>query len=171
MARKSEGKESKLSYSGNLLVENQNGLIVNAEMFVANGTAERDAALVMLERIPGGKQVTVGGDNWDGVAEALLTGARRITLGLQAAVPLVCRLERGCRSLGCDDVQHLFHEQSHTPDRIQHLQQLCPQQLLRRNRRPANLGIHCVEPSRQTAQHLIHHLPDGAQRISHHVLS
>ncbi len=95
MARKSEGKESKLSYSGNLLVENQNGLIVNAEMFVANGTAERDAALVMLERIPGGKQVTVGGDNWDGVAEALLTGARRITLGLQAAVPLVCRLERG----------------------------------------------------------------------------
>ena len=28
MARKSEGKESKLSYSGNLLVENRNGLIV-----------------------------------------------------------------------------------------------------------------------------------------------
>jgi hypothetical protein len=27
-----------------------------------NGTAERDAALVMLQRIPGGKQVTVGGD-------------------------------------------------------------------------------------------------------------
>jgi hypothetical protein len=55
-------KESKLSYSGNLLVENRNGLIVNAEVFVANGTAERDAALVMLERIPCGKQVTVGGD-------------------------------------------------------------------------------------------------------------
>jgi len=62
MARKGEGKESKLSYSGNLLVENRNGLIVNAEVFVANGTAERDAALVMLEQIPGGKQVTVGGD-------------------------------------------------------------------------------------------------------------
>lgn len=62
LARKSEGKESKLSYSGNLLVENRNGLIVNAEVFVANGTAERDAALVMLEQIPGGKQVTVGGD-------------------------------------------------------------------------------------------------------------
>jgi transposase len=62
MARKGEGKESKLSYSGNLLVENRNGLIVNAEVFVANGTAERDAALVMLERIPGGKRVTVGGD-------------------------------------------------------------------------------------------------------------
>src|SRR5256886_7799287 len=61
-ARRSEGKESKLSYSGNLLVENRNGLIVDAEVFVANGTAERDAALVMLEQIPGTKPVTVGGD-------------------------------------------------------------------------------------------------------------
>src|SRR5207244_13077362 len=39
-----------------------NGLIVNTEVFEANGTAERDAALVMLEQIPGTKQVTVGGD-------------------------------------------------------------------------------------------------------------
>jgi len=62
MARKVEGKESKLSCSSNLLVENRNRLIVNAEVFVANGTAERDAALVMLEQIPGKKQVTVGGD-------------------------------------------------------------------------------------------------------------
>jgi transposase len=62
LARKSKGKEAKLSYNGNLLVENRNGLIVNAEVFTANGTAERDAALVMLEQIPGGKQVTVGGD-------------------------------------------------------------------------------------------------------------
>ncbi len=51
-ARKSEGKESKLSYSGNLLVENRNGLILKAEVFAANGTAERDAALVTLEQIP-----------------------------------------------------------------------------------------------------------------------
>jgi transposase len=62
LARKSEGKESKLSYSGNLLVENRNGLIVDAEVYVANGTAERDAALVMLEQIPGSKRVTAGGD-------------------------------------------------------------------------------------------------------------
>src|SRR5207244_2919470 len=62
LASKSDGKESKLSYSGNLLVENRNGLIVDAEVFVANGTAERDAALVMLEQIPGTKPVTVGGD-------------------------------------------------------------------------------------------------------------
>jgi transposase len=62
LARKGGGKESKLSYSGNLLVENRNGLIVDAEVFQANGTAERDAALVMLEQVPGGRPVTVGGD-------------------------------------------------------------------------------------------------------------
>jgi hypothetical protein len=53
LARKSGGKESRLSYSGNLLVENRNGLIVDAEVFQANGTAERDAALVMMERLGG----------------------------------------------------------------------------------------------------------------------
>jgi hypothetical protein len=62
LARKREGKESKLSYSGNLLVENRNGLIVDAEVFQANGTAERDAALVMMERLPGRQPLTVGGD-------------------------------------------------------------------------------------------------------------
>jgi transposase len=62
MARKGKGKEAKLSYNGNLLVENRNGLIVNTEVFEANGTAERDAALVMLEQIPGTRHVTVGGD-------------------------------------------------------------------------------------------------------------
>src|SRR5207249_2111109 len=44
LARKGRGKEAKLSYNGNLLVENRNGLIVNTEVFEANGTAERDAA-------------------------------------------------------------------------------------------------------------------------------
>jgi len=62
LARKGKGKEAKLSYNGNLLVENRNGLIVTAELFQANGTAERDAALVMLEQIPGERRVTVGAD-------------------------------------------------------------------------------------------------------------
>jgi len=62
LARKGQGKEAKLSYSGHLLVENKNGLIVDAEGLQANGTAERDAALLMLERVPGTKTVTVGGD-------------------------------------------------------------------------------------------------------------
>ena len=62
LARKGAGKEAKLSYSGNLLVENRNGLIVNAELLEANGRAERDAALLMLERLPGDQRLTVGGD-------------------------------------------------------------------------------------------------------------
>src|SRR5689334_9800925 len=62
LARKGNGKEAKLSYNGNLLTENRNGLIVNTEVFQANGTAERDAALVMLEQIPGAGRVTVGAD-------------------------------------------------------------------------------------------------------------
>jgi transposase len=62
LARKGAGKESKLSYNGNLLVENRNGLIVDAEVFQANGTAERDAALMMLEQLPGTQPVTVAGD-------------------------------------------------------------------------------------------------------------
>src|SRR5471030_1593497 len=62
LARKGKGKEAKLSYNGNLLVENRNGLIVNAELLQANGRAERDAALLMLEQVPGDSRITVGGD-------------------------------------------------------------------------------------------------------------
>jgi hypothetical protein len=62
LARKGEGKESKLSYTGNLPVENRNGLIIDAEVFQANGTAEREAALIMLEKLSGTHLVTVGGD-------------------------------------------------------------------------------------------------------------
>jgi len=62
LARKGNGKEAKLSYNGNLLVENRNGLIITTELFQANGTAERDAALVMLEQLPGNERVTVGAD-------------------------------------------------------------------------------------------------------------
>jgi len=62
LARKGKGKEAKLSYNGNLLVENRNGLVVNAELLQANGRAERDAALLMLEQVPGDGRITVGGD-------------------------------------------------------------------------------------------------------------
>jgi transposase len=62
LARKGNGKEAKLSYCGNLLIENGNGLIANSELLQANGTAERDAALLMIEQIPAGQRVTVGAD-------------------------------------------------------------------------------------------------------------
>jgi len=69
LARKGAGKEAKLSYSGNLLVENRNGLIINAELLEANGRAERDAALLMLEQVPGTKRVTAGADKGYDTAE------------------------------------------------------------------------------------------------------
>jgi transposase len=62
LARKGNGKEAKLSYCGNLLIENGNGLIANTGLLQANGTAERDAALLMLEQIPAEQRVTVGAD-------------------------------------------------------------------------------------------------------------
>src|SRR5436190_4980004 len=62
LARKSGGHEAKLAYCGNVLIENRNGLVVDAELLQANGTAERDAALLMAERIEGSQRVTVAAD-------------------------------------------------------------------------------------------------------------
>jgi transposase len=69
LARKGAGKEAKLSYCGNLLVENRNGLIVDSCVWEATGTAERYAALDMLQEIPGVGRVTVGGDKGFDTAE------------------------------------------------------------------------------------------------------
>jgi transposase len=62
LMRKGMGKEAKLSYSGNLLVENRSGLIVDSRVWEASGIAERYAALEMLQDLPGSKRVTVAGD-------------------------------------------------------------------------------------------------------------
>jgi IS5 family transposase len=62
--KKSYGKESKLSYLGHALVENRNGLISAAMVTHADGYAERDAALLMLEQKQQGRsrRITVGAD-------------------------------------------------------------------------------------------------------------
>jgi len=74
LAKKGAGKEAKLSYNANVLMENRNGLVIEAEVLQAHGTAERDAALIMMESIPGDQPVTVGADKAydtkDFVAEA-----------------------------------------------------------------------------------------------------
>jgi len=62
LARKGGGKEAKLSYCGNVLMENRNGLVADVETMQADGTAERDAAVVMLASLPGDDRVTVGAD-------------------------------------------------------------------------------------------------------------
>jgi transposase len=62
LARKSGGHESKLAYCGNVVIENRNGLVVDTELLQPSGTAERDAAMLMAERIEGTERVTVAAD-------------------------------------------------------------------------------------------------------------
>jgi transposase len=64
--RKSKGSEAKLNYMGHVLMENRNGLLVQTFLTEATGRAEREAAMLMMEVIPSGKRVTLGGDkNYD----------------------------------------------------------------------------------------------------------
>lgn len=64
--KKSKGSEAKLSYLGHVLMENRNGLLVQTMVTQADGTAERDAALLMASKVPGAKRVTLAGDkNYD----------------------------------------------------------------------------------------------------------
>jgi transposase len=63
MARKSFATAAKLSYSGHLLMEHRNALIVDIELTQASGYAERNTALEMLGRLPATKRRrTVAGD-------------------------------------------------------------------------------------------------------------
>jgi transposase len=48
--RKGHRQEAKLSYLGHVLMENRNGMIVDALLTQADGTAERDAALILMHR-------------------------------------------------------------------------------------------------------------------------
>ena len=62
LAKKSAGKEAKLAYTGHLLMENRNGLVVDARVTQASGTAEPTAALAMLGDLPEGQRITLGAD-------------------------------------------------------------------------------------------------------------
>jgi transposase len=62
LARKGNGKEAKLSYAGHVLMENRHGLAVNCCVNQATGHAEAEAALAMVEEIPGWHRVTLGAD-------------------------------------------------------------------------------------------------------------
>jgi len=66
LAKKGAGKEARLCFSGHVLMENRNGLVVDVTITKATGTAERDTAIDMLEQITGKHRITVGGDkNYD----------------------------------------------------------------------------------------------------------
>jgi transposase len=62
LARKSGGHEAKLAYCGNVMIENRNGLVVDTELLQCNGTVERDAAMIMAERVEGIERITLAAD-------------------------------------------------------------------------------------------------------------
>ncbi len=63
LMRKGKGKEAKLCVMGHVLMENRNGLAVDVLLTHATGTAEREAAVRMLDRRPEPqRRGTVGAD-------------------------------------------------------------------------------------------------------------
>jgi len=60
--KKSPGSAAKLCHMGHVVMENRNGLVVAAEMTPATGTAEREAAVAMVEELAAGQHMTVGAD-------------------------------------------------------------------------------------------------------------
>lgn len=62
LSRKGNGKEAKLSYLAHALMENRNGLLLGFRLSEANGRAERDVALELLDEHLAGRRATVGAD-------------------------------------------------------------------------------------------------------------
>ena len=82
LARKGAGREAKLSYAGHVLLDNRHGLVANVCVTPATGTAEREAALLMLAHAEGG--VTVGGDKGFDVA-SFVAGVRALGMAPHVA--------------------------------------------------------------------------------------
>ena len=59
--KKGVGRPAQLAYFAHVLLENRSGLVVDTRVTPADGYAERDAALMMLAKVPGGR-VTVAAD-------------------------------------------------------------------------------------------------------------
>jgi hypothetical protein len=84
LAKKGAGKEAKLSYNGNVLMENRNGLVADVEVLPATGIAEPVAALMMIESLAGDHTVTVGADKaYDN--QRFVTEARNLNAKPQVA--------------------------------------------------------------------------------------
>jgi transposase len=79
LIRRGRGKEAKLCHMGHLLMENRHGLIVDAMLTPATGTAEPEAALAMLGRQAGRHRATLGADKAYDVA-AFVTDLRALNV-------------------------------------------------------------------------------------------
>ena len=81
--RKSNHAEARLAYLGHLLIENRHGLIVDAMATEADGRAERDAGLLMLQELTKAtpsKRRTIGADkNYDTADFVAVTREMNVT--------------------------------------------------------------------------------------------
>jgi transposase len=77
LARKGPGKEAKLSYAGHILLDNRHGLVANVCATAATGTAEREAALLLLGALR--HSGTVGGDKGFDVP-SFVAGVRQLAI-------------------------------------------------------------------------------------------
>ena len=60
--RKANGQSSRMAYMGHVLMENRNGLVVGAMVTQATGTAEREAALTLVDGLEAKGRITLGAD-------------------------------------------------------------------------------------------------------------
>jgi hypothetical protein len=73
--RKGDGQPAKLCYMGHALMENRNGLVVGGRVTSATGTAEREAALALVDRArTSSRRITLGADKAYDVAEFVTAG-------------------------------------------------------------------------------------------------
>src|SRR5271165_1834763 len=68
LARKSDGQSSIMAYAGHVLMENRSGLVAHSCLTHATGTAERDAALHLVDRMVARHRITLGADKGYDVA-------------------------------------------------------------------------------------------------------
>lgn len=92
LMRKGPQQEAKLCFSGHLLTENRNGLIVDALLSEATGYAEREGALRLVERQALRRGATLGAD------KAYDTQAFVTELDTRGIVPHIARNTSGRRS-------------------------------------------------------------------------
>jgi hypothetical protein len=85
---KSAGQTARLCYMGDVLMDHRHGLVAAPALTLASGTAEREAAMAMLETLPH-PRMTVGGDKYYDQGEFVRYLRQR------GAVPHVAQKRRG----------------------------------------------------------------------------